>query len=96
MSGVYGLRSGAMGKAVLPLDIWLHIFGYFILSHTLVLSVQCLAQESSQKIMQKEKTATDKRTKTFPLYFPLFTEFNNHSVDEGVFPQYIEMVESPS
>ena len=32
----------------------------------------------------------------FLLYFPLFTGFNNHSVDEGVFPEYIEMVESPS
>ena len=30
------------------------------------------------------------------LYFPLFTGFNNHSMDEGVFPEYIEMVESPS
>ena len=34
--------------------------------------------------------------KTFLLYFHLFTELNNHSVDEGVFPEYIEMVESPS
>ncbi len=30
---------------------------------------------------------------TFLLYFPLFTGFNNHSVDEGVFPEYTEMVE---
>ena len=34
--------------------------------------------------------------KTFLLYFPLFAGFNNHSMDEGVFPEYIEMVESPS
>ena len=34
--------------------------------------------------------------KTFLLYFPLFTGFNNHSVAEGVFPEYIEMVESPN
>ena len=33
--------------------------------------------------------------KIFLVYFPLFTGFNNHSVDEGVFPEYIEMVESP-
>ena len=31
----------------------------------------------------------------FLLYFPLFTGFNNHSMDEGVFPEYIEMVEFP-
>ena len=34
--------------------------------------------------------------KTFLLYFPLFTGFNNHSMDEGIVPEYIEMVESPS
>ena len=34
--------------------------------------------------------------KMFLLYFPLFTGFNNHSVDEGVFPEYIEMLDSPS
>ena len=34
--------------------------------------------------------------KMFLLYFPLFTGFNNQSMDEGVFPEYIEMVESPS
>ena len=32
----------------------------------------------------------------FLLYSPLFTGFNNHSVDERVFPEYIEMVEFPS
>ena len=31
----------------------------------------------------------------FLLYFPLFTGFNNHSMGEEVFPEYIEMVESP-
>ena len=31
----------------------------------------------------------------FLLYFPLFIGFYNHSVDEEVFPEYIEMVESP-
>ena len=32
----------------------------------------------------------------FLLYFPLFTGFNNYSVDEQFFPEYIKMVESPS
>ena len=34
--------------------------------------------------------------KTFLLYYPLITGFNNHSMGEGVFPEYIEMVEFPS
>ena len=33
--------------------------------------------------------------KTFLLYFSLFTGFNKHSMDEGVFPEYIEMVNPP-
>ena len=31
----------------------------------------------------------------FLLYIPLFTWFNNHFVDDGVFPEYIEMVNPP-
>ena len=33
--------------------------------------------------------------KTFILYFPLFTGFNKHSMYEGVFPEYIEIVNPP-
>ena len=49
----------------------------------------------SQKELYKRKDSNRQETKTLPLYFPLFTGFNNHSMDEGVFPEYIEMVESP-
>ena len=50
----------------------------------------------SQKELYERKDRNRKETKTFLLYFPLFTGFNNLSMDEGVFPEYIEMVESPS
>ena len=50
----------------------------------------------SQKELYKKKRQDREETKTFLLYFPLFTGFNKHSVDEGVFPEYIEMVESSS
>ena len=52
-------------------------------------------RKSPKKNYRKEKTETDE-TKTFLLYFPLFTGFNKYSMDEGVFPEYIEMDESPS
>ena len=51
---------------------------------------------TSQKELYKKKRQDRYETKTFLLYFLLFTGFNNHSVDEGVFPEYIEMVVSPS
>ena len=54
----------------------------------------CLRE--SQKELYNKKEQDRFETKTFLLYFPLFTGFNNHSVDEGVFPEYIEMVEAPS
>ena len=53
-------------------------------------------QRKFQKELYKKKRQDRYETKTFLLYFPLFTGFNNHSVDERVFPEYIEMVESPS
>ena len=50
----------------------------------------------SQKNYTKEIDSNRSETKTFLLYFPLFTGFNEHSMNEGVLPEYIEMVESPS
>ena len=47
------------------------------------------------KELFKRKDSHREETKTFLLYFLLFTGFNKHSMDEGVFPEYIEMVESP-
>ena len=49
----------------------------------------------SQEELYERKDSNIYETKTVLLYFPLFTGFNDHSVDEGVFPEYIEMVESP-
>ena len=43
----------------------------------------------------KKNDINRKETKTFLLYFSLFTGSNNHSVDEGVFPENIGMVECP-
>ena len=58
--------------------------------------MQCLAQESPKKNYTKEKTATDKRRRRFFYTFLYLLDLTNHSVDEGVFPEYIEMVESSS
>ena len=46
-----------------------------------------------KRIIQKKR---QQQIRAFLLYFPLFTGFNNHFMDEGVFPEYIEMVEPPS
>ena len=52
------------------------LLGYFILPPHWLVSVMPCPRKS-----QKE-------TKMFLLYFPLFTGFNNHSMDEVVFPEY--------
>ena len=62
MCGVWGRRSGAMGKAVLPYLI--PYLGYFILlPRCLVGEIPC--PRKSQKNYTKEKTATDKRGRRF-------------------------------
>ena len=70
-------------------------FGYFILPPRWLVGVTPCPRKS-QKSYTKEKDSIRKETKTFLLYFPLFTGFNKHSMDEAIFPEYIEMVESPS
>ena len=88
-------ESGVRSKAVLLLDIWLHIL-VILFYPTLTGRRNALPKESPKRNIQKEKIAIDKRRRRFFYTFLLFTGFNNHSVDEGVFPEYIEMVESPS
>ena len=70
------------------------IFWLFYFTPTLVSRCNTLPKKVPKRIIQK-KRQQQMRDETFLLYFPLFTGFNNHSADEGVFPEYIEMVESP-
>ena len=80
---------------MLALDIWLHILVILYFTPTLVSRCNALPKKVPKTIIQKEKTGQIKDEDVSYIYFPLFTGFNNHSVDEGVFPEYIEMVESP-
>ena len=57
-------RSGAKGKAVLPLDIWLHIL-VILFYPTLTGRRNALSKESPKRNIQKEKIETDKRRKHF-------------------------------
>ena len=57
-------RSGAKGKAVLPLDIWLHIL--VILFYPMLTGRRnALSKESPKRNIQKEEIETDKRRKHF-------------------------------
>ena len=88
-------ESGVRGKAVLPLDIWYHIL-VMLFYTTLTGRCNALPKKKVPKKYTKRKDRNRLETNMFLLYFPLFTGFNNYSVDEGVFPEYTEMVESPS
>ena len=95
MWGLSGWGIRGEGQACVAIRYLTPYFGYIILPHV-DWPAQCLAQRKSQKKYTKRKDRNRYETKTFLLYFPLFSGFNNHSVDEGFFPKYIEMVESPS
>ena len=60
-------------------------FAYIIFYPHVVWSGECLAQESPKRIIQKKRQQQIRDEDVFFLYFPLFTAFNNHSMDEGVF-----------
>ena len=54
--GLCGLRSRAKGKAVLPLDIWLHILVIlFYLTPTLVSRCNALPKKVPKRIIQKKR-----------------------------------------
>ena len=83
-------RSGAKGKAVLPYDIWLHVLVILYFTPTLVNRCNALPKKVSKVLYKKKYTETDKRRRHF--FYTLFTGFNKHSMYEGVFPEYIEIV----
>ena len=81
---------------MLALDIWLHILVILYFTPTLVNRCNALPKEVPKRIIEKEKTGQIKdEDVSFILSF-ILAGFNNHSVDEGVFPEYIEMVEFSS
>ena len=76
----------AKGRAVLSFDIWLH---YEVILFNSKMASQCNSlSKKGQNIMIQKKTATDRRRKRSIYIFPLFPGFNNHSMSEGVFPEY--------
>ena len=95
MWGFRGLKVRGNGQGCVAVRYLTPYFGYFILPPRWLVGVMPCSRKS-QKELYERKDSNRKETKTFILYFPLFTGFNNHSVDEGVFPEYTEMVESSS
>ena len=81
-----GFRLKVKGKAVLSFDIWLH---HEVISFYPTLASRCnsLNKKGPKRIIRK-KTATDRRRRRFFYIFPLFPGFNNHSLGEGVFPEF--------
>ena len=73
----------------LALDIWLHILVILYFTSTLFSRCNALPKEVPNRIIQKEKTGQIRdEDVSFILSFIY--------VDEGVIPEYIEMVEYPN
>ena len=72
------------------------IFWLFCFTPTLASRCNALPKKVPKRIIQKKRQQQIRDGGRFFYTFPLFTGFNNHSMVEGVFPEYIEMVESPS
>ena len=93
---LWGKRLKAMDKGQGCVAVWYltPYFGYFILPPRCLVGVTPCPRNSQKNYTQESNNRLE--TKTSLIYLPLFTGFNNHSMGEGVFPQYIEMVESRS
>ena len=93
--GGFGLRSGAMGKAVLPLDIWLHIL-VILFYLTLVSQCNTLLKKVPKRIIRKKRQQQIKdEGVSFILSFIYWVQQPFRGWGSFV-PEYIEMVESPN
>ena len=89
---VWGLKVKGKGQGFVAVRYLTPYFGYFILLQRWLVGLMACPRKS-QKELNKRKDRNRWETEMFLLYFP---GFNNNSMDEGVFPEYIEMVESPT
>ena len=91
----FDCKSRAMGKAVLPFDIWLY---YWVISFYPTLASRCnaLPKKGPKRIIQK-KTVTDRRRRRFFYTFLYLLGSTTSSTWVREFSlNAIEMVESPS
>ena len=88
------LRNQGLGQACVAVRYLTPYFGYIILPHV-DWPAQCLAQRKSQNKYTKEKIETDKRRRRF-FYTFLYLLSSTTIPWIGFFPEYIEMVQSPS
>ena len=94
MWGMWLLKVTGKGQGCVAVSISDSIFWLFYFTPMLVSQCNPLPKKVPKELY-KRKDSNRQETKAFLLYFPLFTWFNIHSMDEGVFPEYIEMFESP-
>ena len=87
-------RKGSL-RVTLDYGRQLYFFYLLILPPSWLVGIMPCPRKS-QENSTKEKTATDKRQIRFFYTFLYLLGSTTHSVDEEVFPEYIEMVESPS